>query len=45
MPVRTGVRLLTEHRKYQWLNRLQCVGIGQVVLSQLLYAYDLYALR
>lgn len=43
-PLRVVPRFLTEHPQYQWLNRLQCVGIGEVQMSDLLIIYDLYAL-
>lgn len=43
-PLRVTPRFLTEHPKYKWLNRLQCIGIGEVQMSDLLVIYDLYAL-
>jgi hypothetical protein len=43
--VRAAPQLLTSHPRYQWLNRLQCIGVGEVRPSELLYTYDLYALR
>lgn len=43
-PLRVTPRFLTEHSQYQWLNRLQCIGIGEVRMSDLLVIYDLYAL-
>lgn len=42
--VRSTPRFLTANEKYKWLNRLQCVGIGEVKMSKLLMIYDLYAL-
>jgi hypothetical protein len=45
LPVRTAPRLLTADPKLQWLNRLQCVGIGAVRPAELSYSYDLYAVR
>jgi hypothetical protein len=44
-PTRTAPRFHTGHPNYQWLNRLQCIGIGEVTMSELSYTYDLYALR
>jgi hypothetical protein len=44
-PTRTAPRIRTAHPKYAWLNRLQCVGIGEVRMQELVYTYDLYALR
>jgi hypothetical protein len=43
--VQLAPRFITSHPRYQWLNRLQCVGIGQVDMKNLLVAYDLYAVR
>lgn len=42
--VRSTPRFLTAHAQYQWLNRLQCIGIGEVQMAQLVMIYDLYAL-
>jgi len=36
-------RLLTGHRKYQWLNRLQCLGIGWTRLDEARVDYSLFA--
>jgi Protein of unknown function (DUF3237) len=41
--IRAAPRFLTEHSQYKWLNRLQCIGIGEVRMSELLVVYDLYA--
>lgn len=43
-PTRTAPRIRTSHPHYTWLNRLQCVGFGEVRMQELLYTYDLYAL-
>ena len=43
--LRTVPRFLTAHPQYQWLNRLQCLGIGEVNLEKLDVHYDLYAVR
>ena len=32
VPLRVVPRLLTAHPDYLWLNRLQCIGVGQVNL-------------
>ena len=29
----------------QWLNEVQCVGLGRVTMATLLVEYDLYAMR
>jgi len=42
--MRSTPRFLTEHPNYKWLNRLQCVGIGEVRMSEFLVIYDLYSL-
>ena len=38
-------RFLTAHPQYLWLNRLQCLGIGEVNLERLDVHYDLYAVN
>ena len=43
IPVRIAPRFHTAHPSYQWLNRLQCVGIGQLNSQQLEVRYDVYA--
>jgi hypothetical protein len=45
LPVRSHIRLLTSHPTYRWLNRLDCLGVGEVRPSERLYTYDMYALR
>ena len=45
VPLRVVPRFLTAHPDYQWLNRLQCLGVGQVNLESLEVGYDVYALR
>ena len=38
-------RFHTAHPGYLWLNRVQCIGIGEVTIgSEVAYTYDLYAL-
>jgi Protein of unknown function (DUF3237) len=44
-PTRTAPRIHTSHPKYLELNRLQGIGIGEVRMKELVYRYDLYALR
>lgn len=43
--IRTSPRVYTSHPDYLWLNRLQCIGVGQAFLSRLEVAYDVYAVR
>jgi len=38
-------RLQTAHPGYAWLNRVQCVGIGEVDVGRSFVSYDVYALR
>jgi Protein of unknown function (DUF3237) len=43
---RTTPRFHTAHPSYRWLNRTQCIGIGEVAtVPRPVYMYDLYALR
>ena len=44
-PTRTSPRFDTADSRYAWLNRLHCLGIGEVRLDELVYVYDLYAVR
>jgi hypothetical protein len=43
--VRIALRFQSAHPAYKWLNRLQCVGIGEADLQHLEVSYDIYALR
>jgi hypothetical protein len=43
--VQLAPRFVTSHPRYLWLNRLQCVGIGNVDMEQLFVQYDLHAVR
>jgi hypothetical protein len=45
LPVRTHIRLLTAAPKYRWLNRLNCLSVGEVRQPEYLYTYDMYAVR
>jgi hypothetical protein len=45
MPVRSHINLLTSDPRYQWLNRLPCLGVGEVRPPERLYTYDMFALR
>ena len=44
-PIRTAPRLHTAHPDYRWLNRLQCVGVGEAFLGRSEVRYDVYAVR
>jgi Protein of unknown function (DUF3237) len=45
LPLRIAPRFQTAHPAYAWLNRLQCLGIGEVNLEHSNASYDVYALR
>jgi hypothetical protein len=45
LAIRTAPRCHTAHPDYKWLNRLQCVGVGQAVLERSEVRYDVYAVR
>ena len=38
-------RCQTAHPAYLWLNRVQCLGIGEVDLEHSYVSYDVYAIR
>ncbi len=44
-PVRLAPRYLTAEPRLRWMNRLQCLGVGEVDLERYLVEYDLYAFR
>ena len=44
-PIHGAPRFLTSHPDYLWLNRLQCVNIGEGDLTVPMAAYDVYAMR
>ena len=43
--IRGASRFLTAHSDYLWLNRLQCVNIGEANLEDYFVNYDLFALK
>lgn len=43
--IHAAPRMQTAHPAYQWLNRLQCINIGEGRLAQKEVTYDVYALR
>jgi hypothetical protein len=45
VPLRVVPRFQTTHPTYQWLNRLQCVNIGEADLERFEVRYDVYAIR
>jgi hypothetical protein len=45
VPLRGAPRFLTSHPDYLWLNRIQCVNVGEVDLNSWVVGYDLYTFR
>ena len=45
LPLRVVPRFQTSHPAYAWLNRLQCLGIGESFLERGEVRYDVYAVR
>jgi hypothetical protein len=45
VPLRVVTRFQTTHPTYQWLNRLQCLNIGEADLERFEVRYDVYAIR
>jgi Protein of unknown function (DUF3237) len=45
VPLRVAPRFQTTHPTYQWLNRLQCLNIGEADLERFEVRYDVYAIR
>ena len=43
--LRVVPRFQTTHPTYQWLNRLQCLNIGEADLERFEVRYDVYAIR
>lgn len=43
--VQLAPRFVSADPKLDWLNRVQCLGLGRVTMSDLLVEYDLYAAR
>jgi hypothetical protein len=43
--IRTTPLFQTAHPDYRWLNRVQCLGIGQVFRSRSEVCFDIYAVR
>jgi len=44
LPLRVVPRYITSHEDYLWLNRLQCVNVGEANLVDWVVSYDVYAL-
>lgn len=41
--IRTCPRVTTSHPDYIWLNRLHCIGVGQLFMERSEVQYDVYA--
>jgi hypothetical protein len=44
-PLVLAPQFVTSHPNWLWLNRLQCLAVGRVTMSELLVRFDLYAIR
>jgi hypothetical protein len=45
LPLLLAPKFITAAKQYLWLNRVQCYGVGQVLLDNLLVQYDVYAVH
>ncbi len=45
LSLRIVPRYHTAHPEYLWLNRIQCLGIGQIDRARMEVSYDVYAVR
>lgn len=45
LKLRTAPRFLTAHPAYEWMNRVQCIAVGESVTMELRVGYDVYAVR
>jgi hypothetical protein len=43
--LQVSIKFLTEHPKYQWMNRVAFLGVGHANVKELLLRYDLFAIR
>ena len=44
-PLRCAPRFITSHPEYLWVNRLQCLNIGEGDLGKSTASYDVYAIQ
>lgn len=44
-PIHAVAKMITSHPDYLWVNRLQCINIGEGNLEESFASYDLYAIR
>jgi hypothetical protein len=45
IPIRAAARYQTSHPDHAWLNRLQCINVGEADVRRLSLRYDVYAVR
>lgn len=45
VPIRGAPRFHTSHPDYLWLNRIQCLNVGEVDLENWVVDYDLYTFK
>ena len=45
IPIRGAPRFHTSHPDYLWLNRIQCLNVGEADLENWIVGYDLYTFR
>lgn len=45
LALRTSPQFRTAHPDYVWMQRLMCVGVGEVDLEKFVASYDVYAVR
>jgi hypothetical protein len=45
VPIRGAPRFQTSHPDYLWLNRIQCLNVGEADLEKWVVGYDLYTFR
>jgi len=43
--LQSAPRYYTAHPQYQWLNRIQCMGVGQADVAKSEVSFDIYAIR
>ena len=45
LQLRVAPRFRTAHPDYEWLNRVQCIGVGEIKMEPLEVRFDIYAMR
>jgi hypothetical protein len=44
LQLRVAPRFRTAHPDYEWLNRVQCIGVGEINMEPLEVRFDIYAM-